>query len=140
MPTTKRALTAKQASFIEYYCNPASAVYNNAMQSAIKAGYAKTTANLACKHILGNIRIKTEIAAYRAKNHKELVHDRTVAIELLTANLARAREKAETGDIQAVGAITAIIRELNAISALHSQTVNTQNKTLAINVQCREDK
>ncbi|GAG08024.1 unnamed protein product, partial [marine sediment metagenome] len=33
--------------------------------------------------------------------------------------------KVQSGDVSACGAYTSAVRELNAISALHSQTVNT---------------
>jgi hypothetical protein len=42
---------------------------------------------------------------------------------LLTDNLDRCMEKADAGDVQAAGAITGIIRELNAISNLHKATI-----------------
>lgn len=118
-------LTAKQADFVKYYADTGSESHNNAYQSAIRAGYAHKTANNSMHQVLGNIGVKAAISGYKQEIAKQLDHNRTIAIDLLTANLARAQAKADNGDIQAIGAITAIVRELNSISALHSQTVNT---------------
>jgi len=40
-----KPLTAKQKAFIKNYTNAGSATYNNATQSAIKAGYSERSAN-----------------------------------------------------------------------------------------------
>jgi hypothetical protein len=103
-----------------------------------EAAYSLTTVNKQAKLVWGYIGVQSQIDAARAKIGAKAEHNRDIAINLLTANLDRLQAKADDGDVQAAGAITAVIRELNAISALHSQTVNTQNKTLAIHVQCRE--
>ena len=73
--------------------------------------------------ILASIRVKQAVSEYRAEIKQVLEHNRTIAIDLLTANLKRAQVKADAGDIQAVGAITGIVRELNAISMLHGSSI-----------------
>ena len=129
---TDKLLTAKQSSFVEYYCNPGSDTYNNAYQSATKAGYAETTAKIACKHILEYVRVIKAISRYKAKTKEKIDHDRTTAINLLTSNLNALRPLIvkdnikDKPNIQAVQAATAIIRELDAISGLHSQTILTE--------------
>ena len=73
--------------------------------------------------VYGNVRIVKAIAKLDAKTAKILDHDRTIAIGLLTSDYANLAHKAGTGDIQAIQARTSIVRELNAISNLHSQTL-----------------
>lgn len=124
MPT--RPLTAKQASFVQYYADSGSETYNNAMQSAIKAGYAETTAEKNSKVILDYVGVKQAIVAYKAKTTVKLEHNRTIAIELLNEALAMARKQANTT------AIIAATRELNAISNLHNQTITTVSDTTTI--------
>ena len=46
--STNKPLTAKQFSFVQAYADSGSDTYNNQYQSAVKAGYAETTARLAC--------------------------------------------------------------------------------------------
>ena len=121
-----KPLTAKQASFIQYYADPGSETFNNAMQSAIRAGYSIKTANNSIRQVLGNIGVIEGIRQYKDKIGRKMEHNRDIAIKLLTDNLARCTTKADNGDIQAAGAITGIIRELNAISALHKSTIITE--------------
>lgn len=61
-------LTAKQEAFIEFYTTLGAETYNNAMQAALKAGYANDTANQACRLILGSTRVKVGIEQARAAN------------------------------------------------------------------------
>jgi hypothetical protein len=85
----KGQLTAKQADFVLFYTTLGADTYNNAMQSALKAGYAETTANNSIQHVLGNVEVKKAIGVSRAVNransldnvqdirdmHKELFDD-----------------------------------------------------------------
>lgn len=116
-------MTAKQASFIEYYCNPGSDTYNNATQSMIKAGYSDNYCNRHVNQVVSNSVVKQAISEYKAKTTEKLDHDRQIAIDLLNQNILWLTPKAEQGDVQAISALTAAIRELNAISNLHKQTV-----------------
>ena len=62
-----KPLTAKQSSFVQYYADPASETFNNATQSAIKAGYeGKWTASNA-KQITNNNQVKAAIEQCKAK-------------------------------------------------------------------------
>ena len=54
-------LTDKQQHFAAYYADPACETFNNATQSAIKAGYTPKSANLASDRLLGNVKIRNEI-------------------------------------------------------------------------------
>lgn len=126
--TWNEGLTAKEQCTVEGYCNPDSKTYNNWGQSYLKAGYSE------CKGYERNalkVRSKNHvskaIADYRARTGQIWEHDRKIAVDALNINMLRLQIKADNGDVQACTAITGIIRELNSISALHSQTVNTGN-------------
>jgi hypothetical protein len=64
----KGQLTAKQADFVLFYTTLGADTYNNAMQSALKAGYNEITADQACQSILGSDRVKKAIGVNRAIN------------------------------------------------------------------------
>lgn len=103
----------------------------NKEQGLVNAGYTKSYARSGRGHkIYADKRIVAEIDKQVADLSKILEHDRTIAIKLLTDNLARLQSKADNGDIAAASAITACIRELNAISCLHSNTVITDDGTV----------
>jgi phage terminase small subunit len=71
--TTKtRPLTAKQASFVQYYADSGSDTYNNATQSMIKAGYSAKWAEDNCNRLTGNDRVKYAVIAYRDKTAKKI--------------------------------------------------------------------
>ena len=125
----KYKLTAKQEAFVITYCDSGSETYNNAYQSAIKAGYAHNTAKNADKLILDNNGVKEALKAYKAKLAKKLDHNRDIAIKHLMHDYECLTEKAEQGDTVAIQARTSIMRELSAISNLHSSTVNTGHIT-----------
>ncbi len=124
--TWKEGLTAKEASTVLHYCNPDSETYNNWCKSYLKAkysdckGYERNALKVRQKY-----HIEEAIRQYRAKTGQIWAHDRQISIDGLNLNLLRAMPKADDGDIQAVGAITAIYKELDAISMLHGNKVET---------------
>lgn len=67
----KGKLTAKQEAFVLHYTMLGANTYNNAMQSALKAGYSKGTATLACRDILDKPTVKQALAVRRAENEAE---------------------------------------------------------------------
>lgn len=71
-----KPLTAKQTSFVSLYGNPQSETYNNAMQSAIRAGYSEKTANNSIHQVLGNIGVISALEAFRAELEKKTVYNR----------------------------------------------------------------
>jgi phage terminase small subunit len=125
-------LTAKQSSFIQYYADPASETYNNATQSMIKAGYSDKYAERNTTQVKSNKEVKAGIEAYKAKTSKELDHNRQIAIDQLTHNLELLDTIIAEGKglplVQAIKARTEVTKELNAISNLHSSTLNTEAK------------
>ena len=125
-------LTAKQEQFCMYYATPGSETENNGLQSAKKAAYKGNdqTLTVVASENLRKPYLKKRIDEIKAVVAEELTHTRTIAIKMLTKNIENLTEKAENGDIQACNALTTCIRELNAISNLHSNTsfVTTSNK------------
>lgn len=135
-----KPLTAKQASFVQYYADPGSDTYNNATASMILAGYDKRYANHHCNRLVVHGGVKTAINGYKAKTTAKLDHNRTIAIDQLNHNIALLDGilDRQPDNVTAITARSAAIRELNAISNLHSSTVNTGNKALSITVAKRE--
>ena len=75
-------LTAKQTDFVRLFTQLGSETYNNAVRSALAAGYSQNTAQLACRDILAKPRVKDAIARAKAE-----IQARTeVTLEEVTAN------------------------------------------------------
>ena len=125
-----KPLTAKQASFVQYYADSGSDTYNNIEQSMLKAGYSANYARHNCHHMLANVGISKANTAYRAKTSAKLEHNRTIAIDQLNSVVDQCNVilQAQPHNVSALSAKTGAIRELNAISNLHSSTVNTDTK------------
>ncbi len=111
--------TDKQTAFIENYCNPDSDTYNNATQSAVKAGYSEKTMSSCIHQILSNNVVMAGMKVYRADTKAEIEHTRDISL----SNLQLAYDLALTQGNPA--SMVAAEREKNAISNLHSSTVNT---------------
>ncbi len=78
--------------------------------------------------VYGNERVINAIEAIDSKRAVKAEHTREIAIEMLTSDRASLKEKADDGNIQAIQARTAITRELDAISNLHSSTITTKTE------------
>ncbi len=119
MPSIKDQSTVKEIAR-EFISNG-----RNKTEALKSVGYShKYIDNFAGK-IWGNIGLTTAIAEIDAKTAKKCEHNRKIAIKLLTTDLQYLTEKAADGNIQAIQARTGIIRELDAISNLHSSTLHT---------------
>ena len=141
MPITKTGLSDKAQLATDHYI--ANVIINpiagyNWSQAMRDATYADSTINKTSGDIWGKPAVQEQIIEARNNITVQAKHDRNIALNNLYHDHASLQAKADTGDTSAVIARTAIQRELNAISALHSQTVNTQNKTLAITVKAKE--
>lgn len=125
-----KGLTARERCSIEGYCNPDSGTYNNWAQSYKAAGYSQCKGwEINAVKVLGKGHIKEAVRLYRAETHQIWAHDKQTAIDGLNRNLLRALIKADNGDIGAIQAITAIYRELDAISGLSKQVIVTEQQT-----------
>ncbi len=96
------------------------------------AGYSDAYAlegGRGCDKVFSNVRVKEAIARIDAETKEKLEHNREIAIKLLTENLEALKTIINKGGVGIVGAVsarTAVIRELDAISMLHSTTVITE--------------
>ena len=90
-----------------------------------KVGYSRHYSEHAGLKLFGNVRVKAAIARIDGKAVAKMDHDRDIAVTLLNENLIALTERVGNGDVGAISARTAVIRELNAISNLHSSTVHT---------------
>ncbi len=85
-----KPLTAKQQAFISLYAAPQSETYNNAYQSAIKAGYGESAANQACKVIVGNCRVDAAITAFKQELEQKTVYSRQQRQQFWTKTMQEA--------------------------------------------------
>ena len=120
MPSIKEKSTVEAIAkaFCEHRCK------SRALQAG---GYSVYYSERAGLKLFRNVQLKQAIARIDAKTAAKLDHNRDIAIDLLTTNLKRLKTKADAGDVQAISAATAVIRELSAISGLHSSTVNNKS-------------
>ena len=129
-----RQLTEKQSLFCKYMFTVGSDTFSNGTASARKAGYKGNDNQLAvtANYTIRSANIIKRKAEIQAETAAKLDHNRDIAIDKLYADYARLELKANNGDIQAIQARTAIVRELNSISSLHSQVIN-DNRGLELN-------
>lgn len=127
---TENKLTGKQQAFIDNYTDSSNDTYSNGYESAKVAGYKgnDNTLRAIASENLTKPNVKQAILDVRAEKQEERDHNRTIAIEMLTDSLKALESKIKSGNIQAIQARTAIIRELDAISNLHSSTLYTDDK------------
>jgi len=121
-------LTIKQRLFVDYYTDIGSDTYNNATKSAIKAGYkdSKATEVTAC-NLLRLPKIQRAIDNKFKQRRKRAEYNYDIAIAELDKIIANLEASAAAGNIQANRALIDAIREKNAITGLHTQTVKTQD-------------
>ena len=123
--TEQRPLTVKQTCFIEQYCNPKSETYNNAVQSAISAGYDKKWVTKNATHITDNNGVIEAINEYKANNKAKNVYNYDIAMQEINALIQTLTKQVEDGNIQAKGLLLASIKEKNDITGLHKQVIVT---------------
>ena len=121
MPSIKDQSTVNKIA--EIFCGEGK---RNKTQTLVKAGYTHGYADGQGQTVVfGNNRIIKAIKAIDTKNSQGIEHNRQIAIVNLYTDYEYLSDKAAKGDIQAIQARTSIQRELDAISALHVSTVNT---------------
>lgn len=89
-------LTAKQASFVENYADPNSETFNNATQSAIKAGYKPKYAATNTNQITNNNCVIEGIKVFVAEIKKKTVATRAKRQQFWTSTMDDA--KSNMGD------------------------------------------
>lgn len=99
----------------------------NKLKALKTVGYQPSYYNtLGIGKVYSNIRVIDAIARIDAKTEAKLEHNRDIAVKLLNENLSYLTNRVEQGDVGAIQARTSVIRELDAISNLHSSTVHTE--------------
>ncbi len=119
--STKRELTARQAAFVDCYTDASGDTYNNATQSAIKAGYSRKTANKQIGVLLVNAGIKQAIAQKLAKKQEKADYKLKTAMAELDAIIDNVRTKAKAGYVQANQVLIAVTKEKAELVGLHKQ-------------------
>ena len=122
---TTRPLTMKQKAFCDHYI----ANNGNGTQAAREAGYkgndvtlgAVSTENL--RKPLIKAYIDANMQPIREKIVEKYVHTREIAYKLMMDDYDRLREKAEAGNVAAINARAAIMREVNEIGGLRKQII-----------------
>ncbi len=121
-------LTGKQTSFAEYYTDHKNKeTFNNGLESARAAGYKGNDNVLtvtACR-TLTKANVKQAISDIRAENKVRVEYNQEIALAELNKAFGYLLKSVKAGNIQAIQALTSVIREKNAISGLHSQTILT---------------
>ncbi|MHC5073440.1 MAG: terminase small subunit [Planctomycetota bacterium] len=127
-------LTAKQESFCLHYITIGSETFGNGTRAAIAAGYAPRTAEQQASRLLSNVKIKDAIERFKASARAKVEYNYEQAIKDLDLRLEYLEEKASQGNIQAIQAQTAILREKNAIAGLHLQKLEQTGQGLNITI------
>lgn len=83
MSQSQRKLTAKQQAFVEAYCAAGQNTYNNATQSAIKAGYSVKTAYSSGQRLLKHVEASKAIAQLRAEIAEKIEVTRDYCVKKL---------------------------------------------------------
>ena len=113
-------LTAKQECFVEYYCNPKSDTYNNAVRSYARANYSQCKGwKVNAMRLLHKDYIQQAIQAYRAKNKVKSEYDYDRAMYELQELISFYRQQMESGNIKAGKLLLAALKEKSELSGLH---------------------
>ncbi len=102
-------------------------------QRALKAvkykdSYAKESGR-GCKVVFSNVRVKQAIARIDAKAQAKYEHNQEISVEKLYTDYGYLEQQAKAGNIAAINARTAIVRELDCTTGLQKQTITTDTST-----------
>ena len=122
MPSIKDQSTV-EAIAREYTSNG-----RNKTETLKAIGYSESYYNggRSAEVVWGNERVIAAIARIDEKTAVKHEHNQQIAIDLLRSDYANLKTRADNGDIQAIQARTAIVRELNACTGQHSSTLHTK--------------
>ncbi len=115
-------MTNRQENFIEHYCTDAKFNASEAYKKAYpntKNGWNAHGARLIAKDS-----IKQAITKKKAELSKIIKHNYEKAVEMIEERIGWLNTKAKTGNVQAIQAQTALIRELDDITGLKQQNIN----------------
>ena len=93
-------------------------------------GYAESSckSGKAVKDVYGNLRVIKAIAKIDTKTSKKYEHNQEIAIKKLYSDYENLETAAVGGNISAIQARTAIIRELNDITGQHKQIIDNRSR------------
>ncbi len=95
-------------------------------KAMLAIGYSKAYARSGLgQRIYADIRVIAAIKALDGEKQAKYEHNQEISISKLYSDYANLQDKADKGDIQAIQARTAIIRELDHICGLQSTTLHT---------------
>ena len=117
-----KPLNYRQSLFVDYFTGDEDCK-GNAYKSALKAGYTERTSQRAPEQLSRNIKVIAAIKVKMAELKEKIGHNYEIAVEMLRKRLGWLNVMAEKGNVQAIQAQTAIIRELNDITGLHKQII-----------------
>lgn len=108
----------------EYYCTNG----QNKTKALIETGYDDEYANSGAGHkIFKNVRVEKAIAEKMAELQTKKEYNQKIALSHLDAVIENLTPKARVGNIQANQAIITAIREKNACTGLHKQTITDKD-------------
>ena len=113
-------MTDQQQVFVNHYCTDAN---QNASKAYRMAGYSAIGADGNSARLIVKDSIKQAIAVKMAELTAKVEHSFEIAVKLLTERIGWLNKNAKAGNVQAIQAQTAIIRELNDITGLHKQII-----------------
>ncbi len=122
-----KELTNKQQAFIQEYCSNG---YNAAKAYKVAYPDCKAGHNALGARLTANDSIKQAVEVKKAEKQAEIDYNYDVAASELRKRLAYLEPQAKQGNIQAIQAQTAILRELNDITGLHKQTIQHKGEAL----------
>ena len=107
---------------------------DNGTEAIRQAGYKGNDNTLAVRasQLIRNHKVQLAKRAIQAEVAAKLDHNRDTALNMLVGDYSYLDAKAKAGDIQAINARTAILRELDDISGLKQQQDNRQAVSITI--------
>ena len=81
-----------------------------------------------CEVVFSNVRVKEAIRAIDEAKQEKYEHNQDIAITKLYSDYAYLDTQARAGNIPAIQARTAIVRELDAITGQHSKTIVSRDE------------
>ena len=131
----------KMAWFCKHIYTFNSESYGNGTESARRAGYKGTDNYLArvASELVRKCKVKAAKSAIQAENREvfDWNRDQNLLYQRKQIDRYNAILEKSPDNLQALQGLNQVLRELNASNGQHSQTINTNNKTLAINVQSK---
>lgn len=99
------------------------------IEALLAAGYSKSYAKTLGLKLYADIRLIKAIAEIQAGIAAENGHSYEIAVQMLTKRIAYLEPAAVRGNVQAIQAQTALIRELDNITGLQKQTIQHKGQT-----------